>query len=149
MIFKEFMGILLVYGEKYRPSAGGGETNWKFLHRLLTWQLAHICLLFLNPTSWAQSSTCPAKGKATHISSSGSCIVHCSMEGGVNAVFIYIPYILHIYLIYIYIPVDLHMHWCCTAQSSCCNKEWVSQQSICREKSRMAVAEIPRLQHKK
>lgn len=61
----------------------------KFLHRLLTWQFTHIGLLYLNSTSQAHSSTCPAKGKATHISSPGSCIVQCSTEGEENAIFIY------------------------------------------------------------
>ena len=74
------------------------KQNQKVLFRLLALQIAPIHLLYLNSIPWAHSSTCPAKGKTTLISSSGNCIVQCSMEGEVKAIYM-CAWVLHTMLI--------------------------------------------------
>lgn len=74
--------------EEYRTPTGGNETKPKVLFtEYFTLQIAPIHLLYLNSIPWVHSSTCPAKGKTTLISSSGSCLVHCPMEGEVKALY--------------------------------------------------------------
>jgi len=63
------------------------KQNQEVLFRLLTLQVASIHFLYLHSIPWARSNTCPAKGKTTFISSSGSCKIQCSMEAEVKAIY--------------------------------------------------------------
>lgn len=84
-------GLQTVFGGRTNLKRLATQQKPRVLFRLLTLQIAFICLLNPNYCSWVKSRTCLAKGKnKTLISPSGRIIhgtAHCAMEGKAEAIY--------------------------------------------------------------